>query len=188
MAANPPDRAAPDARPDAAAAAGGGGRLRPIAVLDLARFEPPAIPGDPPLPVRAAWYLASVLMFQNALALLPSPAKAAILRLFGARVGRGVVIKPRVAIKSPWFLSVGDHVWLGEGVWIDNHTAVTIGANACLSQGVVVFTGNHNWNDPRFAFFCRPVSIGAGVWVTAFQRLAPGTVVPDHVAVVEPRA
>lgn len=169
----------------AAGAAQRGKRLRPIAALDLAAFERPAIPFNRSLAWRAAWLLTSALAFQPPLALLPSRVKAAILRAFGARVGRGVVVKPRVTIKSPWFLTLGDHVWLGEAVWIDNHTSVTVGSNVCISQGAVLFTGNHDWSDPKFAFFSRPVTVGDGAWVTAFQRLGPGAIVPPGVAVTD---
>jgi putative colanic acid biosynthesis acetyltransferase WcaF len=165
-------------------------RLRDIAPLDLARFPPPVIPGNPPLVVRGLWYVVNATLFQGSLlGLVPNRVKAAILRLFGARVGSGVVFKPRLSIKSPWFLEIGDHVWLGEAAWIDNHTTVTIGSNVCVSQGAYIFTGNHDWNDPRFAFFCKPVEIGDGAWITAFQRIGPGAVVPPHVAVTDgPRA
>lgn len=155
-----------------------------IAKLDLASFRPPDIPGNKTFAVRSLWYVINALFFQSAFALLPSSMKAWLLRLFGARIGRGVVIKPRVSIKSPWFLDLGDQVWIGEAVWIDNHTMVRIGSNSCISQGAYIFTGNHDWNDPAFAFFCRPVVIGKGVWVTAFQRITPGTTVPSGVAVI----
>lgn len=158
--------------------------LKAIAKLDLAAFEKPSIPGNPDFVVRAAWYLVNVLIFRSAiLGLIPSSVKAVILRLFGAQIGSKVVIKPRVDLKSPWFLTLGNHVWLGERVWIDNHTLVIIGSNSCVSQGAYIFTGNHNWADPKFPFFCKPVLIGDGVWITAFQRLGPGTTVPSHTVV-----
>ena len=158
---------------------------RPIAPLDLARFPRPHIPGQPALAVRVLWYLVNATIFEGRLlGLLPGSAKARILRLFGAQVGRGLVVKPAVSIKSPWHLRIGDHVWIGERSWIDNHTTVRIGSNVCISQGCYIFTGNHDWSDPAFAFFCKPVTIGDGVWLTAFQRLGPGSDVPAHVAVL----
>lgn len=160
--------------------------FRPIARLDLTRFRKPVIPGNPAYLRRAAWYLLNALFFQGPiLGLVPSRMKSALLRGFGARVGKGLTIKPRVSIKSPWFLEIGDHCWIGEGVWIDNHTKVTIGSSVCISQGAYIFTGNHDWNDPAFAFFCRPIEIGDGVWITAFQKIPPGTVVPAAVAVCD---
>jgi putative colanic acid biosynthesis acetyltransferase WcaF len=159
--------------------------LRDIAALRLSDFEKPVIPGNRTLIWRAAWYICNALFFRNAiLGLIPSTTKAHILRIFGAKVGRGFVCKPRVTIKYPWFLSLGDHVWVGEEVWIDNHCTVEIGSNVCISQGARIFTGNHDWTIAEFAFFCKPVVINDGVWVTAFQIIVPGTTIPAHVAVV----
>ena len=105
--------------------------------------------------------------------------------MFGARVGTGFVCKPRVNIKYPWLLTVGDHVWIGEGVWIDNLSTVEIGSNVCLSQGVKILTGSHDWNQPEFPFFTLPVIIGDGVWVTAFRILRPGAEVPPQMVVLD---
>lgn len=158
---------------------------RRIAELALERFPKPEIPGNRGLVWRAAWYLVGALFFQSALlGLLPSRAKAGLLRLFGAKVGKGFVCKPRVTIKYPWFLEIGDHVWLGEAVWIDNHCRVAIGSNVCISQGAYIFTGNHDWNDPAFRFFCKPVEIGDGVWITAFRRVGPGSVIASGTAIL----
>ena len=64
--------------------------------------------------------------------------KRTFLSLFGANVGRGVVLKPRVTIKYPWKLAVGDHCWIGENVWIDNLGQVTLGNHCYLSQGALL--------------------------------------------------
>ena len=67
-------------------------RYREIAPLDLARFEKPVIEGNRGIPWRAAWYLVNAFLFQGAIfGLAPSRFKAAILRAFGAKVGRGLV-------------------------------------------------------------------------------------------------
>jgi putative colanic acid biosynthesis acetyltransferase WcaF len=164
----------------------GAARLKRIGTLDLARFERPSIAGNRGPLWRAAWYLMNAFFFQSAiLGLVPSPIKTAILRFFGARVGRGMVCKPRVTIKYPWFLELGDNVWIGEMVWIDNHCAVRIGSNVCISQGAYLVTGNHDWKDPAFAFFAREITIGDGVWITAFQKIGPGTTVPAGHAVLQ---
>ena len=111
-------------------------KTRKIATLDLARFQKPTIVGNPSKLVLALWYLVNAVVFRGGVfGLVPSRIKVLLLRLFGAKVGSGVVIKPRVDVKSPWFLDVGDHVWIGERVWIDNHTTVQIGSNSCISQG-----------------------------------------------------
>jgi len=65
---------------------------------------------------------------------IPSKIKVKILKLYGAKVGYNVLIKPNVNIKYPWFLEIGNDVWIGENVWIDNLAQVTIGNDVCLSQ------------------------------------------------------
>ena len=90
------------------------------------------------------WTLTSALLFRTSLP-VPSTIKVAILKLFGANIGAGVVIKPSVNIKYPWKLSLGEHTWIGEDVWIDNLEAVNIGDNCCLSQGCYLLTGNHDF-------------------------------------------
>src|ERR1035437_4993246 len=67
--------------------------------------------GRPKL-VEALWYLVKCALFLTPLP-FPSSLKRSVLRLFGARVGNGVVIKPRVNIHFPWKLAVGDFTWIG---------------------------------------------------------------------------
>lgn len=98
-----------------------------------------------------------------------------LLRAFGAQIGEGVVIKPRVRVKFPWRLSIGDHSWIGEGVWIDNLAMVTIGSQCCVSQGAYLCTGSHDWSDRTFRLITRPIELGDGCWMGAKTSLAPGT-------------
>ena len=164
-------------------------KRRKICSMDLGAYESPVIPGNRNIAWRAAWYLVNAFLFQGAvLSLIPSSWKAEILRAFGAKVGRGLVCKPRVTIKSPWFLELGDHVWLGEMVWIDNQCGVQIGSNVCISQGAYLFTGNHNWNDVRFRFSCRQLIVGDNVWVSAFTVVRPGSQIPNGSVILDTRA
>ena len=55
-----------------------------------------------------------------------------LLKAYGAKIGKCVLIKPRVKIKFPWRLVVGDNSWIGESVWIDNMEQVIIGSNVCI--------------------------------------------------------
>jgi putative colanic acid biosynthesis acetyltransferase WcaF len=106
-----------------------------------------------------------------------SSVKAIVLRLFGARIGKGVYIKPGLKVKFPWYLSVGDHCWLGEDVWIDNLAEVIIGSNVCVSQGAYFCTGNHDWKTPNMKLFRKPITITDGSWIGAKAVLCPGLVV-----------
>ena len=97
-----------------------------------------------------------------------------ILRIFGARIGSGVVIKPHVKVKFPWRLTVGANSWIGEGVWIDNLAEVKIGCNACISQGAYLCTGSHDWSAPTFDLVVRPIEIGDEAWICANASVGPG--------------
>jgi putative colanic acid biosynthesis acetyltransferase WcaF len=106
---------------------------------------------------------------------LPGSAwRVGILRLFGASIGRGVVIKPHVRVKFPWKLKIGDHSWIGESVWIDNLAEVAIGSNCCISQGAYLCTGSHRWDRESFDLEDRPIVIHDQCWVGAMARVAPG--------------
>lgn len=126
--------------------------------------------------VRALWIVVEALVLRNPLSVW-SKGKVWVLRLFGARIGVGTVIKPSVSIKHPWFLEVGDHVWLGEHLWIDNLAPVRIGSHACLSQGAMLLTGNHDYKKVRFDFQSKPIVIEDGAWVGAMCTVCPGVTV-----------
>lgn len=119
------------------------------------------------------WYVANAVVLQSWLVPVSWP-KRVLLRLFGANVGRGVALKPRVNVKYPWHLQLGDDVWIGEGVWIDNLADVVIGSNACISQGAYLLTGNHDYRDPHFGLDVKPIEIGSGAWIAARAVVGPG--------------
>jgi putative colanic acid biosynthesis acetyltransferase WcaF len=128
---------------------------------------------------RALWLVVNALFFANNLALI-NGLKIRLLRLFGASIGERVVIKPSVNIKYPWFLSIGNDVWIGEKVWIDNLTQVSIGNNACLSQGVMLLTGNHNYTKPTFDLIIGKIVLEDGVWLGAQSVVCPGVTCFSH--------
>lgn len=125
---------------------------------------------------RALWYLVSVCFFESLMP-WPSALKTTFLRMFGAAVGRGVVIKPAVKIKYPWFLSVGNHVWVGERAWIDNLAQVSLGDHSCISQEAYLLTGNHDYKDRKFGLRLGEIHVGAGAWVGAKSVVCPGLTV-----------
>lgn len=98
-----------------------------------------------------------------------------LLRLYGARLGIGGCIKPGVRITKPWNLILGDHCWLGEDLWIDNLALVRIGDQVCLSQGVYLCTGNHDYRRATFDLLLGEITIESQAWIAAQAVLAPGT-------------
>ena len=128
---------------------------------------------------RSLWYICSPLFFRNSFFPFYS-LKRAILRSFGSKIGKGVVIKPKVNIKYPWLLTIGDHSWVGENVWIDNLAQVTIGANVCLSQGSMLLCGNHDYKRTTFDLWVKPIKIADGVWIGAQALVCPGVNCRSH--------
>jgi len=125
------------------------------------------------------WYFVNVLFFINPMNPL-SGLKKFLLRLFGAKIGNNVLIKPAVNIKFPWKLSIGDNSWIGERVWIDNLTEVSIGANVCISQGAMLLTGNHDYKKESFDLIIGKITLEDGAWIGAKSVVCPGVTVKSH--------
>ncbi|MBL4658713.1 MAG: colanic acid biosynthesis acetyltransferase WcaF [Flavobacteriales bacterium] len=124
---------------------------------------------------RFIWYFVNHMVLRNSF--LPfSSLKVGLLKLFGARIGLNVLIKPDVNIKYPWFLEIGSNTWLGEEVWIDNLGSVKIGNNVCISQGAMLLCGNHNFKKSSFDLMVEPIAIEDGAWVGARALVCPGVI------------
>lgn len=153
--------------------------IRRNGLVSLADFDNSWYQPGRSLLVRVLWMGVSRAFF---LTWFPWPygVKRSILRLFGARVGENVVVKNRVNVKYPWNLTIGEHAWIGEGAWIDCLAPVRIGANACLSQGCMIETGNHDWSAPAFDLRVQEVIVGDGAWAAVRSLLLPGSRLAEH--------
>jgi putative colanic acid biosynthesis acetyltransferase WcaF len=122
---------------------------------------------------QVLWYIVNRLFFTS---FFPWPMhfKSWILRIFGAQIGNNIVIKPRVSIKYPWFLTVGNYCWIGEGVWIDNLDKLIIGNNVCISQGAMLVSGNHDFTKATFDLILAPIVLEDGVWIGAKAVVCQG--------------
>lgn len=108
-----------------------------------------------------------------------SGVRTSVLRLFGAVIGKGGRVKNSIHIKFPWKLVLGDCVWIGENVWIDNLEQVRVGSDVCISQGAYLCTGNHDWSDPAFGLKCAPIVIEEKAWIGAQCRVGPGVTIKE---------
>ncbi|ASU36773.1 WcaF family extracellular polysaccharide biosynthesis acetyltransferase [Mucilaginibacter xinganensis] len=128
---------------------------------------------------RLLWYYVNWIFLTSGL--VPSRAvKVFFLRLFGAKIGKGVNIKPGVSVKYPWRLTIGHNSWIGENVWIDCLVDVVIGENVCISQGAVILTGGHDYKKATFDLITRKVILEDGVWICAGGIVNPGVVAASH--------
>jgi putative colanic acid biosynthesis acetyltransferase WcaF len=125
------------------------------------------------------WMIVNCMFFNHSLAVFNS-IKVVLLRLFGAKIGKGVLIKPSVSIKYPWLLTMGDFCWIGERVWIDNLVEVKVGNNVCISQGAMLLTGNHDYTKSSFDLIVKPIVLEDGVWIGAMSVVCPGVYCESH--------
>ncbi len=125
---------------------------------------------------RVIWNLAYAILFR------PSPRpchawRSAILRLFGAEIGRGCHIYPKVKIWAPWNLDVHDEGSAADDVTLYSMAKITIGKRAIVSQGAHLCTGTHDYTDPNFQLIAIPITIGEEAWVCTEAFIGPGVTV-----------
>tara|TARA_Y100001968_G_C19384572_1_gene732155 strand:+ start:860 stop:1411 length:552 start_codon:yes stop_codon:yes gene_type:complete len=140
--------------------------------LDLYKVKRKDHPGGSFL-LRALWLLIARPMVSS---YIPGTIwRKFLLRMFGARIGKGGRIKPRLKVTFPWKLTIGHHCWLGEDLWIDNLAEVHIGSQVCISQGVYLCTGNHNYKSNLFDLSLGSITIEDESWIAAKSIIAPGS-------------
>lgn len=127
---------------------------------------------------RVVWGLAWLVLCR----FTPPPLhawRAAVLRAFGARLGRGVRVHASVKIWLPANLELADNVLIGPGAILYNQGRISIGARTVVSQRAHVCASSHDIHDPNFQLVLRPVRIGAGCWVAAEAFVGPGVEMGD---------
>jgi putative colanic acid biosynthesis acetyltransferase WcaF len=97
-----------------------------------------------------------------------------LLRLFGAKIGKNVIIRPTARFTYPWKVTIGDYTWIGDDVVFYSLDEIIIGEHCVISQKTYLCTGSHNIKDPKFGLITDPIRIGNGVWVATDCFIAPG--------------
>ena len=143
---------------------------------DLTIFRvPPGFRGRSGV-VVLLWQLVQASLF----GLSPQPLYAwrrALLRLFGAKIGKGVIVRPTVRITYPWKVAIGDFSWIGDHVELYSLDRITIGSNSVVSQRSYLCTASHDIRDVAFPYVTGPIVICDQAWVAADVFVAPGVTV-----------
>lgn len=136
---------------------------------------------------RLAWRAGCLLFFRPLMPNFLMPWRRLVLRLFGARLGKGSVVHSSVRIWAPWNLEMGDYSCLAGDVDCYNVDKVVIGANTTVSQKSYICTASHDITDPRHPLITAPVHIGDQAWIAADAFIGMGVRVGQG-AVVGARA
>lgn len=103
-----------------------------------------------------------------------------LLRAFGAKIGKDVIIRPTARITYPWKLTVGDYVWIGDHVELYTLAKINIAAHAVISQRAYLCTGSHDPASRNFRIFAKPITINEGAWIATDVFVAPGVTVGSN--------
>lgn len=128
------------------------------------------------------WLLLEWLLVTNPLQ-ISSAVRVRTLRMFGAEIGSGVIMRQRIRVKFPWRLTIGDRSWIGEGVWIHNQGELSIGSDTVISQESFLTTGSHDLHR-TMDLVIKPVRIGNGVWITSRCMVLQGVEIGDNTVVL----
>ncbi len=145
---------------------------------DLSRFSlPPHFRGRPAFIVQLWWFVQATLFAWSPQVMYGW--RRFLLRMFGARIGKNVLIRPDVKITYPWKLTIGDYSWIGNEVELYTLGEIHIGANSVISQKSYLCTGSHDFSSPAFDIFEKPIYIGDQVWVATDVFISPGITIGD---------
>jgi len=144
--------------------------------LDLFRL-PENFRGRSPFVVQL-WWLVQATLFAGSPQFLYAW-RCFLLRLFGAKIGKRVLIRPTVRITYPWKVSIGDFSWVGDDVVLYSLGPIYIGSHTVISQKSYICTGSHDLTRLAFDIYYQPVEIGNQVWIAADVFIAPGVKIGD---------
>jgi putative colanic acid biosynthesis acetyltransferase WcaF len=127
---------------------------------------------------RVAWGAVYLILFRFS----PRPLhgwRSVLLRLFGAKIGKGVHIYPAVKIWAPWNLEIKDEAGVGSQAILYSQAKITIGHRAVISQGAHICTGTHDYTKSGQPLIAFPIVIGDRAWIAAEAFIHPGITIGE---------
>lgn len=128
------------------------------------------------------WFLVQGTLFRFS-PLLCHGFRRWLLRLFGCRVGTGVIVRPRARLHYPWRIEIGDYAAIGDDAWLYSIAPIRIGSHSVISQKCFLCTASHDYTDPFFRTTSAPITVGHGVWLAADVFVAPGVSIGDNAVI-----
>lgn len=142
-------------------------------LVDLRRYDQSRFDRGRPGWFILLWWFVQAVVFPITPHSFHTP-RIALLRLFGATIGRGVMIRPTARFTYPWKVAIGHYSWIGDDVVLYSLDQIQIGDHCVVSQKSYLCTGSHDIHDPAFGLQTAPISVGNGAWIATDCFIAPG--------------
>lgn len=152
------------------------------ALIDLRQYDQSNFDRGRPGWMILLWWLVQAVVFPLTPHSFHQP-RIAVLRAFGAEIGRGVCIRPTARFTYPWKIIIGNHSWIGDDVVLYSLDRITIGQHCVISQKSYLCTGSHDITDPAFHLQTAPITIGNGAWIATDCFVAPGVTIGANAVV-----
>lgn len=145
---------------------------------DLSTFRLPSNFRGKPSWFVQLWWLVEATLFRASPQFMYG-FRRSLLRLFGARIGRDVIIRPTVRVTYPWKLSIADYAWIGDDVVLYTLGHITIEEHVVISQGSYVCAADHDHADVSFLIRARPIVVKREAWVATRVFVGPGVTIGE---------
>ena len=145
-------------------------------VVDLSKYDQSNFERGKPGWFIILWWLVQAIAFPLSLHNL-NGWRCWVLRLFGAKIGKKVVIRPTARFTYPWKVTIGDYSWVGDDVVFYSIDRIVIGSHTIISQKSYLCTGSHDIKTENFSLITAPIKIGNGAWVATDCFIAPGVTI-----------
>jgi len=106
-----------------------------------------------------------------------------LLKVFGCKLGKQVIVHPRARLHFPWRIEIGDYSWIGDDAWLYSVAPIKIGEQTIISQKSFLCTAGHDHHDPHFKTTHDPITVGNGVWIATDVYVAPGVTIGDNAVI-----
>jgi len=150
--------------------------------VDLSLYDPGQFRRGRPQWFIALWWIVQSTIFRWSLQPMYGY-RNALLRAFGAKIGRKVRIRADARFYYPWNVVIGDHSWIGNEAYFYSLDQIIVGAHCVISQQAYLSTGTHDVTDPAFGLIIKPVIIHDGAWVGARAFVNLGVTVHEHTVI-----
>ncbi|GGH56116.1 colanic acid biosynthesis acetyltransferase WcaF [Dyadobacter endophyticus] len=122
------------------------------------------------------WWIVEAILFR------PTPQfmygwRRFLLRSFGAKIGKGVILRPSMHTQFPWKVTIGDHSWIGDDVVLYSLGPIQIGNNVVISQKSYLCTGSHDYAKNDFPIFYEPIIVENECWLATDVFVGPGVTI-----------